>query len=172
MAYTKSNTPLIFALIVMLTFVVVAIAFVVYDILVQRRNQNIFNNAARSNAVISSLFPGTLRDRVLEQSSYGIGTNDKTRMKSLLTDGEFGKKGLANIGGTTSSTKPLADLFLETTIMVSRTTFSFSSCLCIVSDFFLTLIIFVPFHSFKVCGHIRFYCMELCATAISCLPIA
>ena len=71
---------------------------IVYDILVQRRNNKLVANAARSNAVVSSLFPGTIRDRILQQR----GT--KGRMKSLLDD--------ENLLEAASDDKPLADLFL------------------------------------------------------------
>ena len=92
-----------------ITFAVVVVTFFVYDMFVQRRNMKLIQNAAKSNAVVTSLFPGAMRDKVLEQ---GALTNPfgqtKKKMKNFL------------IGSTDSSlldSKPLAELFLETTVM-------------------------------------------------------
>ena len=103
-----SNTPELFAGIVAFTFGMVALVFIVYDILVQHRNRKVVENAALSGAIVTSLFPGTMRERVLEQQVPG-GT--KSQMKSFLNDG------LENMG-----TKPLADLFLETSIIFADIT--------------------------------------------------
>ena len=61
-----SKTPEIFALVVVSVFILVAITFLIFDSFVQRRNRKIIANAAKSNAIVTSLFPGTLRDKVLE----------------------------------------------------------------------------------------------------------
>lgn len=53
---------MIYAVLVAFTFVVVAIVFVIYDILVQKRNEKIVVTAARSNAIVSSMFPDAIRD--------------------------------------------------------------------------------------------------------------
>ena len=46
----KTNTPTIFAAVVAFTFVLVALVFFIYDLLVQHRNEKIVVTAARSNA--------------------------------------------------------------------------------------------------------------------------
>jgi class 3 adenylate cyclase len=90
------------------TFVLVAIVFAIYDILVHRRNEKIVVTAARSNAIVSSMFPDAIRDRLLQQN--GAATGSTKNLKSFLVDGDTD----ASIGATS---RPLADLFLETTIM-------------------------------------------------------
>ena len=103
-----TNTPKIYAAVVAFTFVLVAMVFFIYDILVQHRNEKIVLNAARSNAIVSSIFPDAIRDRLLQPDE--ISTKRKgSGLKSYLLTGE------GDIGNTSS--KPLADLFLETTIM-------------------------------------------------------
>ena len=49
-----------------MAFLVVLIVFFVYDLFVQRRNEKIIVSAAKSNKVITSLFPGSFRDKVIE----------------------------------------------------------------------------------------------------------
>ena len=46
-----SNTPEIFAAVVAATFVMVAVVFFVYDIFVQKRNNNLIQKAAQTNAI-------------------------------------------------------------------------------------------------------------------------
>ena len=92
---------------VALTFAIVAAVFFIYDMLVQRRNEKIVANAARSNAIVSSMFPDTIRDRLLHQNA---SVSQQGQLKSHLLNG-------AKTGSDDRSTKPLADLFLETTVM-------------------------------------------------------
>lgn len=105
------QTPEIFAGIVMCTFVLVAIVFCVYDIFVQKRNDKIIASAARANKVVSSMFPGTVRDQIMGDNSDGG--------KDLRS---------SRIFGTSSGTRPLADLFLETTILFADIAGAYASC--------------------------------------------
>jgi class 3 adenylate cyclase len=89
----------------------VALVFFIYDVLVQFRNEKIVYNAARSNAIVSSMFPEAIRDRLLQNSELSSKSNLKAgHLKSYLLSGEG--EGIDNM-----SSKPLADLFLETTVM-------------------------------------------------------
>lgn len=107
-AIFQSRTPEIFAAVVALTFFLVALVFVVYDKFVQHRNTKIIATAARSNAVVSAMFPGRFRDQVLAegQKSSNGGSTKSSKMKDFLAGGELGEHG-----------KPLAEFFLDTTIM-------------------------------------------------------
>ena len=103
----KTNTPTIYAAVVAFTFVLVAAVFFIYDLLVQYRNEKIVVTAARSNAIVSSMFPDAIRDRLLQRND---APSKRGHLKSYLLNGEDG--GCDNL-----SSKPLADLFLETTVM-------------------------------------------------------
>ena len=103
----KTNTPTIFAAVVAFTFVLVALVFFIYDLLVQHRNEKIVVTAARSNAIVSSIFPDAIRDRLLQRNEV---PSNRRHLKSYLMNG-------GNEGADDLSSKPLADLFLETTIM-------------------------------------------------------
>eukprot|EP00934_Nitzschia_sp_Nitz4_P005403 Nitzschia sp. Nitz4//scaffold296_size27349//382//4345//NITZ4_008196-RA/size27349-snap-gene-0.39-mRNA-1//1//CDS//3329546261//5393//frame0 len=118
-AVYDSSTPEVFSAVVFGTFFLVLVVFVVYDRLVYQRNIRLVQNAARSNAVVSSLFPAKIREKLLEQQEIKqqqqqqqtqLGT--KSKMKNFLTGG------LDNQAGC----KPLADLFLETTILFADIT--------------------------------------------------
>jgi class 3 adenylate cyclase len=96
----QSTTPKIYATVIAGTFLVMIAAFVIYDLIVQRRNQKLVHNAARSNAIVSSLFPKNVRDRV-------VALGEK--------DAEIDKITSTFKGGMKSA--PIADLHLESTIM-------------------------------------------------------
>ena len=85
----------------------VALVFLIYDVLVQQRNEKIVVTAARSNAIVSSMFPDAIRDHLLEQNA---AQTKQGQLKSYLRNGEV-------VGSGNLSSKPLADLFLATTVM-------------------------------------------------------
>lgn len=109
-----SGTPEIFAVVVAFTFCMVAVVFYVYDVFVQRRNENLVSKAAQSNAIVSSLFPEHLRERLMEDKgeqqelSQSMHSSRKS-LKAFLHDGKNTELG--------RQSKPMADLFLETTVM-------------------------------------------------------
>ncbi|CAB9515791.1 Receptor-type guanylate cyclase gcy [Seminavis robusta] len=114
-----SNTPEIFAAAIAVTFVIVAIVFLVYDLFVFKRNENLVAKAAQSNAIVTSLFPEHMRERLMHEKEEDQLTKDKAgRRKTLsgsLSDGNFDKK-------TSRVHKPLADLYLDTTVLFADIT--------------------------------------------------
>jgi hypothetical protein len=119
---TESNTPVIFTSIVAVTFFLVVVTFIVYDIFVQRRNSKVEDAAVRSNVILSSLFPTTIRDRLIngkeDETKPGKGPGGaKTRLRSFLDSDTPGGLDAAVGGGLGYEGKPIADLFPETTIM-------------------------------------------------------
>ena len=88
-----SKTPQIYASIVAVAFCVIYIIFFFFDRMVKRRNQKLLDNAARSNAVVTSLFPGAMRDKVMLQEGGNL--------KSFV-EGD----------GNSAVSSPLAELYL------------------------------------------------------------
>ena len=88
------------------TFVIVALIFVVYDFLVNKRNKKITDVATKSNAVVNSLFPAEVRDRLMEvnNAKHG-GSPSKTDHKSS-SDNNKGRK-----------SRPIAELYPDVTIL-------------------------------------------------------
>jgi len=74
-----SSTPAVFAAIIAGTFILMIGTFITYDLFVQQRNQKLIHNAACSNAIVTSLFPKNVRDRIVaqEENEGGIGKNKK-----------------------------------------------------------------------------------------------
>ena len=102
----ESRTPEMFAIVVAGTFFMVAVVFVIYDVLVHYRNEKLVTTAARTNAIVTQLFPGEIRDKIIGQG--GQGKNSNTRGLASFFDGD-------NVGENAAA--PLADLFLETTVI-------------------------------------------------------
>jgi hypothetical protein len=122
---------------------------------VQRRNAKVIKSAARSTAIVSSLFPSNIRDRMYkeqEDKENRLRTGD---LKSYLLNGEDGDKTVSKDEDQYSS-KPLADLFPETTVMVRSYDNRFMLHLPLFPIFRLSLSHRVP----VVCRHCWFYFVE------------
>jgi len=107
------RSPVVLALLVALAFVLMMLVFFVYDGFVQRRNSRLVQNAARSNAIVTSLFPGNIRDRL-------IGSSDDTNEEESKNLTSFMNRNKTKSGKSTlmdTYSKPLADLFLECTVI-------------------------------------------------------
>lgn len=98
---------------VAITFAIVAIVFYVYDLFVQKRNERLVAKAAQSNAIVSNLFPDMIRNRLMEEEEHAqvLKSKKKGNLKAFLNAG--------GQGGTDEQARPLADLYLETTVLVS-----------------------------------------------------
>jgi hypothetical protein len=95
-----------------LTFALVAIVFVIYDTFVHRRNEKLIASAAKSNAIVTSLFPENIRERLIGHSDDTTKEKSPHHLKSVLLDGIDGKALQASYGNE-KTMKPLADLFLD-----------------------------------------------------------
>lgn len=62
------NTSVIFAIVIATTFMIVILVFFVYDLLVQMRNEKLVERAARTSAIVTSLFPGQFREEMIATS--------------------------------------------------------------------------------------------------------
>jgi hypothetical protein len=109
----STNTPAILTFVVSGIFALAIVMFFFYDNLVERRQTLILNKAVQSTAIVSSLFPKNVRDRLMqttdETDNYGnqIGIRNP-RLKSLL--GETAK-------GNEANSQPIADLFPNCTVL-------------------------------------------------------
>lgn len=117
-AYTTDN-PKTFAVTVAITFGVVIIVFYVYDAFVQRRNNKLVESNARSNEIVASMFPGQIRDQLLQQGNKNNNRNATSGRSSGRISYANLKSALAagDMEGNESANKPLADLFVNTTVL-------------------------------------------------------
>ena len=107
------------------TFALMIIVFFVYDGVVERRNSKLIRDAAQSNEIVTSMFPGALRDKVLDQKRTEGSSNKNWNIKSkqlamMLERQQAHRASLKDI--THDDAEPLAELHSETTIMVSHMT--------------------------------------------------
>ena len=138
----KTNVPSTYVLIIVAVFFCVCLLFVVYDVLVERRQLQTVESAAMSNALIRSLFPATFRDRLF-QNSGRISNRNQTRtgIPTCLasTNSDLGwshspklrlTKFLNASGPMLDSTsnssfgdEPIAEMFSHTTVVCTKSTF-------------------------------------------------
>lgn len=116
MNYT-TDQPLYYTLIVLSIFLFTVLAFFFFDCLVQRRQSTIMNTALRQNALVSSLFPKNIQKQLMEDLDAENVKNKtgKAGLRSYLNN-EAAEIEEHNLEDGTKS-KPIADLFPETTIM-------------------------------------------------------
>ena len=111
--YTSKN-PIAFSMVVAAVFISIILAFLAYDSFQRKRNTKVVANAAKSNALVSSLFPSNIRDRLLDPAKASKPTSNTKKLQTFL---ERGGEHIA-IGHD----QPIADLFLETTVMFADIT--------------------------------------------------
>jgi class 3 adenylate cyclase len=85
--------------------------FIFYDWLVERRQTIVLFKAAQSTAIVTSLFPKQVCDRLLEDKSNSKGRSvfsGANQLKNFLSKGENGVDGSANV---------MAELFSNCTVL-------------------------------------------------------
>ncbi|KAL3913418.1 MAG: hypothetical protein SGILL_006500 [Bacillariaceae sp.] len=137
----RDNTAAIWTTIVVVVILLAGFVFFVYDYAVQRRQMKTMNSAAKTNAVLASLFPTEVRDRLLgkhKEQPEGAGAVGKDGLPSTVPmlpestayqlknfmaeedgaspmDDEKVKEAMAGID--MHETKPIAELFPNTTVL-------------------------------------------------------
>jgi class 3 adenylate cyclase len=118
------GTPGIYMAGVLLVFLLTSMVFVLYDFLNQKLNSKVVHTAERSNAIVNSLFPQEVQDRLFKAAEEQRlqPKAPKLLLQSFLKDEdkENGKNGTAAdqpVPGQVFQTKPIADLFLNCTIL-------------------------------------------------------
>lgn len=126
----STYAPYLYAATVFGCFFLTALGFLLYDLLVQRRQAKVMKSAARTNKIVASLFPENVRDRLMEEADL---ENRKTDPGGGFLNNCEKKDGSLFNGELTSSeaifgSKPIADLFPGTTIMC---TYPCACCFCL-----------------------------------------
>ena len=122
-----TDEPYLYASLVVLCFAVTTVVFILYDCLVQRRQKTVMDSAKKTNAIVNSLFPANVRDRILEGIENDMKKNEETdenggrvswsdpsaaqiRQQKVLA----GNRSLPLSSEAIFGSKPIADLFPET----------------------------------------------------------
>jgi hypothetical protein len=115
----KTNAAAIYSLAVVLIFALTSLVFVLYDTLVEQRQNKVLNTANRTTEIVASLFPENVRDQIFAENDAGNvkgklkALGGKEGLKTFLEEGAAGEENAHAYGDS----KPIADLFLHTTIM-------------------------------------------------------
>jgi hypothetical protein len=122
---TTSDKPVVYAVLVAVTFVLLVITAAAYDLFVQRRTSKLVNVALRSHAMVASLFPSNVRNRLFESNKIEKGNsigNDDDRSQAASEISRTSKhstlRGYLNGGSNDDCSeqeivyegKPIADL--------------------------------------------------------------
>jgi hypothetical protein len=117
--------PIIYTGCVIFVFVLTALVFILYDWLVQRRQDKVMWSATRTDMLVSSLFPDAVKDRLMEDMMASAGADDRSLESKKSKDKKGGGGGYgvadANTAGISReeilNTRPIADLFPDCTVM-------------------------------------------------------
>jgi hypothetical protein len=124
-----TSKPAVFTTAVVLVFFFTTLVFLAYDFLVQKRQEKVHSAAVKSNAIVSSLFPAEIRDRLFQHNEEPALKGSKgNKNKGGLLDSAPNKFRLKNYLDADDveeatpdldmyDTKPIADLFPNTTVM-------------------------------------------------------
>jgi hypothetical protein len=125
-AFEKSHytsKPAVYCTLVVMVFVFTTLIFMAYDYMVYRRQAKLVFTAQRTSAMVSSLFPKEVHERIMadaqaqtqrdEAGKRSFGFAPKAQLKEFLADG--GNNEVS--GDAIFKSKPIADLFPSVTIM-------------------------------------------------------
>lgn len=117
-----THRPVYFSVTVGSIFVLVTLSFLAFDYFQTQRNNKVIESAAKTSAVVNSVFPAEFRDRILQQSEGKDRANtgtDKYNKKTFFAS--HNQRIRKFLDGTEDAldvkSKPLAELFPEVTIM-------------------------------------------------------
>ena len=114
----EDNSPLYLCLISASVFFMIAVAFFVYDLFVHKRNTKIVDAAAKSNAIILSLFPAKVRDQLLAQRQWDTNTKRNAELSQEEKNPDILFNNSADLCETLySDSAPIADLFPDCTVL-------------------------------------------------------
>eukprot|EP00980_Cylindrotheca_fusiformis_P018093 scaffold5810_cov109-Cylindrotheca_fusiformis.AAC.3 len=127
-----TDEPIVYTVGVVLIFLFTSAVFVLYDMFVSKRQSKVEETAARSNALVQSLFPAQVRDRLLQQNMEqeekerqhkesgapkrkDIPLDDSSRF--LQTNNDVNIDDEDAMTDRLLQTKPIADLFPNATVL-------------------------------------------------------
>lgn len=108
-----TSDPVIFALAAALIFLFTSAVFVLYDCIVARRQRMVLERALTSGAIVSSLFPENVKEQLYEEKKQQQKTESNVSKFISNPDMEVN----ADITAGKPTTRPIADLFHNTTIL-------------------------------------------------------
>ena len=124
-----SDKPYYYAAAVVGCFIVTSIVFIIYDCLVSRRQKVVMDSANKTHAIVSSLYPADVRDRLMEEMEEKRKRASNNRADFLTNTVRSAVASSPEIGGAFCTSdkifgsKPIAELYPATTIMFAGKVF-------------------------------------------------
>lgn len=125
-----SNTPMLYAIAVFIIFAFTMCVFLVYDWAVRLRQTKVLKTATRTQAIVTSLFPKNVQERIFKDAEEEVKNEEKTKaanrfrgnrikdqLRTFLSDGIEDEPTAAS---TSLKSKPIADLFPEATVIFAE----------------------------------------------------
>ena len=96
--------------------------FVVYDLLVERRQKRLLEEATKSGKIVDSLFPRAVRDRLFDEKKPEPSSRKLFKAVSMSSEDRYIRQGHAQGSEEGSQSlslhlPPIADLYNDTTVM-------------------------------------------------------
>jgi class 3 adenylate cyclase len=116
----ETSRPLFCTLTAFFIFLSVALVFLLYDWTVERRQESLAMRAVKTDALVNSLFPANVRDRLIQQGGDESEANGKAEEDSNRQRAKYGLNQYDNMNEDETgvfTTKPIADLFPNATVM-------------------------------------------------------
>lgn len=106
-----TNRPIVYTIAIVLVFVFTASVFILYDLRVENRQRKILHTATKSSAIVNSLFPETVRDRIMAEV-----VKEQPVTKAEMFKGKDARCESMDTSASSFS-RPIADLFTDVTVM-------------------------------------------------------
>jgi hypothetical protein len=115
----KTSKPILYTTLIGGIFFVMAVTFFMFNRYIQQRNKKVVRAAARSNAIVSTIFPSNIRERLYNDVATGsdrkrsLATSSELKqfIRSTTKDGNNDEPDIDE--DIISRSKPIADLFPE-----------------------------------------------------------
>jgi hypothetical protein len=118
-AFFKDGSSIYLTMVIAAVFIFTTVAFLVYDRMVEHRQNLVLDTAKRSTAIVSSIFPKNVRDQLMAAPIQG----NATKLRSMFNTGAESPKLKHDeelpVGPHVSS-GPIADLFAEWYVNTKR----------------------------------------------------
>lgn len=110
-----TNRPRTYSAVIVLVVAMTTLVFVAYDLLALRHQEQVISSVERTNAIVTSLFPENIQDRLLIEGKMHPAVHQLAGKAGLTT---YLKEGRRAKGATFDLTsKPIAELFPHTTVL-------------------------------------------------------
>jgi hypothetical protein len=110
----KTPTPIIMTIAVAMIFVFTACMFVFYNRHVEWRQALVMHKALQTNAIVASMFPANVRDRLMNQTKGPKATREG---RFDISQARWLNRYIDGVGDDVAQAPPIADLFPNCTVL-------------------------------------------------------